>query len=53
MARRTANMLLVIHHMGCAGWSLGVVWEDVGALYGAGVAGPSLRVTFAKFHAKW
>ncbi len=47
-------LLLTVHHAACDGWSLGVLVEELGALYGAFAAGrpsplPGLPVQYADF----
>jgi amino acid adenylation domain-containing protein len=49
-------LLLVLHHIVCDGWSLGVILDELTALYGASVAGetwalPELAVQYADFAA--
>ena len=57
LAARDHVVLLVVHHIVCDGWSMGVLLRELGALYAAHVAGtpselPPLAVQYADF-ASW
>ncbi len=34
------RVMLVVHHALCDGWSVGILWRDLAALYGAETGGP-------------
>jgi amino acid adenylation domain-containing protein len=57
LAARDHVLLMVVHHIVCDGWSMGVLLRELGALYAAHVAGtrselPPLAVQYADF-AHW